>query len=81
MRDFESDLCKLTAGFGCGNFRGLTQMPVINADVYDNRLSQHIVPPDVQHQKPHAMLHVCPLLSPLSSLRICVIVPLSIKEM
>jgi hypothetical protein len=81
MRDFESDCGEPTAGCGCGKLRRPTEIPVINADVYDKRLSQHTVPPDVWHQKPNVMLHVCPLLYPLSSVRTCVIVPLSIKEM
>jgi hypothetical protein len=67
MRDFECDRDKSTARCGCGNLRRLIEVPVINVDVNDNRLSQHTVPPDMQHQKPHVKQHVCPLLSPLPS--------------
>lgn len=68
MRDFESDGDNSTAGCGCGNLRRPIEMQVINVDVYDKRLSQHTVPPEVQHQKPHVKQHAVPS-SVLSNLR------------
>jgi len=67
MRDFESDRDNSTASCGCGKLRRPIEKQVINVDVYDNRLSQHTVPPDVNirnRMSSNMSALCCPLFRP-----------------